>query len=692
MLPFAYYLLKVIIISAILFGYYWFLLRNKVFHAYNRFYLLAIVVLSVSLPLISFIIFHNEANKPSVVKMLQVVSAGDEYMDEIIIAVGSKTKFNIIDSLPFLYAFVSSVFFIMLAQILVSIFLLLKKHQKVNLENIYFINTDGAKGTPFSFFNYVFWNKQIDINSPTGGRIFKHEIAHVQQRHSWDKIFIHVILIAFWSNPIFWLIRKELSMIHEFIADKKAVEDGDTTAFAAMILQATYPQKNFYITNNFFYSPIKRRLMMLTKNQHPRMNYLSRLLVLPLLVIVFGAFTIKIADKMYKESASSKLKSKIIVVLDAGHGGQDAGVTNKNGVTEKDLALQLVKKIKALNRDENIEIILTRDIDIYEDPRGKADFAKNRNADLFVSVHLNNSPSAQWNIVSGLQVYVAKEGIENVEKSKVFGTSIINSFKSNYGLPVPSTLEQRPKGVYVLQANSFPSVLIEAGYLTNDKDAAYLLSEKGQATFAKNVLDAIINYALQNESADQILEKKNLDQDTPYYFNGEKVKKDELELKVQGYGKIDVKWYKPNEASIRFKTTKNEIVVDLNGRKDSIKSTRKEILKNDTNRLVFTQVENEPEFPGGKDAWRKFLQTNLNGSIAVKEGLKSGSYTFITKFIVHEDGSLSDFTSEKNINDSIAKHCIDVIKKGPKWKPAIQNGFIVSAYRKQPITFVVSEE
>lgn len=59
---------------------------------------------------------------------------------------------------------------------------------------------------------------------------------------------------------------------------------------------------------------------------------------------------------------------------------------------------------------------------------------------------------------------------------------------------------------------------------------------------------------------------------------------------------------------------------------------------------------------------------------------------------MHEDGSLSDFTSEKNINDTIAKQCINVIKKGPKWKPAIQNGNIVSAYRKQPITFSVAEE
>jgi outer membrane biosynthesis protein TonB len=105
---------------------------------------------------------------------------------------------------------------------------------------------------------------------------------------------MNIVLIFFWCNPVFWIIRRELNMIHEFIADKKAVEDNDTGAFAAMILQATYPQQRFNITNNFFYSPLKRRLAMLTKNKNPKMNYLSRMLVLPLAALVFFAFTLKV--------------------------------------------------------------------------------------------------------------------------------------------------------------------------------------------------------------------------------------------------------------------------------------------------------------------------------------------------------------------------------------------------------------
>ncbi|MEJ7675117.1 MAG: M56 family metallopeptidase [Chitinophagaceae bacterium] len=120
-------------------------------------------------------------------------------------------------------------------------------------------------------------NDKIDINSATGKQIFKHEVAHVQEKHSYDKIFINIVLIFFWCNPFFWLIRKELNIIHEFIADKKALDDSDTAAFAAMILQATYPLQQFTITNNFFYSPLKRRLAHVNKKQKSEINYASRL-------------------------------------------------------------------------------------------------------------------------------------------------------------------------------------------------------------------------------------------------------------------------------------------------------------------------------------------------------------------------------------------------------------------------------
>ena len=547
MLAFAYFLLKVTICSAVLFCYYWFFLRNKIFHSYNRFYLLAIVLLSLALPLCKINVFHKaEAPKTNIIKMLQAVTVGDEFMDEVIVS-SEKTNLSFADLTPLLYPAVSAVFLIMLLQMLLYIRFLKRHNENRIINNIHFVNTDNGKGTPFSFFSYIFWNKNIDLNSPDGNRIFRHELAHIQERHSWDKMFINIILILFWCNPVFWFIRRELSMIHEFIADKRAVEGGDTAAFASMILAAAYPQHRFAVTNNFFYSPIKRRLMMLTKKQNARMNYFSRILVLPLIVIVFAAFAIKAktltAEKsnplntvakifnkitgntIEKEKTGSLFSltdSQITVVIDAGHGGDDTGAGNDKGLYEKNLALQLIKKIKGLNTNRNIKIILTREDDTYSTPQEKAAFAKAQNPDLFISVHINNAPRDMWNISTGLEVYVSTDENTNSLKSKVFASAVIGAFQNKYELPVTNSPSQRQKGIFILKANKFPSILIEAGYLNNKKDAAYLQSKKGQEMFAINVLNAINNFASSKDFND-VAPKKIIYSDTLGYFKGKAV-------------------------------------------------------------------------------------------------------------------------------------------------------------------------
>ena len=85
MLLFAFYIVKVIICSGILFGYYWLLLRNKIFHQYNRFYLLVSIVLSILIPLVQINILHHTAAPATTIKLLQVVTGSNEYLDEIVI-------------------------------------------------------------------------------------------------------------------------------------------------------------------------------------------------------------------------------------------------------------------------------------------------------------------------------------------------------------------------------------------------------------------------------------------------------------------------------------------------------------------------------------------------------------------------------------------------------------------------------
>ena len=292
MLPFFGYILKVIICSGILFGYYWLFLRNKVFNQYNRFYLLGALIVSLSLPLLKVDLLQQGDQHSQVIKALQVVSAGDDYMNNMVIT-ANKDSWSFQQLYPLIYWIASIIFFISLLQTFFAIRALLKKYPVRPIDDISFVNTND-KSTPFSFFRYIFWNANIDMQSTTGKQIFKHEMAHIRERHSHDKLFINLILCFFWCNPFFWFYRKELNMIHEFIADKKAVEDNDTAAFAAMILLVSYPQHRFPLTNNFFYSPIKRRLFMLTKTKNPRLSYIARIMVLPLAALIFIAFTFKV--------------------------------------------------------------------------------------------------------------------------------------------------------------------------------------------------------------------------------------------------------------------------------------------------------------------------------------------------------------------------------------------------------------
>ena len=491
MISFAFYFLKVIICSAVLFGYYWFFLRNKIFHNYNRFYLLGIVVISLLAPVIKINIWQKaDADKTNVIKMLQVVNSSDDYIDDVIIY----SQYNHITKeklLTLFYLSVTAIFFLMFLKALLKIRNLLKKNSATLIENIFFVKTQD-KGTPFSFLKFIFWNEAITLDTKAGQQIFKQELAHVQEKHSHDKLFINMVLIFYWCNPFFWLIRKELNMIHEFIADKKAVENGDSADFAAMILQATYPQYRFPLANNFFYSPIKRRLMMLTKQNKTNFSYLSRLVVLPVAMIVFAAFTIK--TKAYYDNPGNSEIKPITVVIDAGHGGTDKGARGKDGTYENDLALVFSKKIKSLNSNENIKIILTRESDIYMTPKEKSSFARKAGAELFISVHMSYATPGEPGQHSGMEVYVAKDLFENSTASKLFASAIIGSFQNNYSLKVPSNPIQKQVGIWVLQDSQCPAVLIEAGYLSHEKDRDYLKTGKAAEVFAKNVLSAIEQY------------------------------------------------------------------------------------------------------------------------------------------------------------------------------------------------------
>jgi protein TonB len=106
----------------------------------------------------------------------------------------------------------------------------------------------------------------------------------------------------------------------------------------------------------------------------------------------------------------------------------------------------------------------------------------------------------------------------------------------------------------------------------------------------------------------------------------------------------------------------------------------------------FTSVQVEAKFPGGQDAWRRFLERNLDSQTPADNGAPPGSYTVTVSFLVDKTGNISQVKAENNPGYGCADEAVRVIKKGPKWTPAIQNGRNVIYRQRQNITFVVTDQ
>lgn len=106
----------------------------------------------------------------------------------------------------------------------------------------------------------------------------------------------------------------------------------------------------------------------------------------------------------------------------------------------------------------------------------------------------------------------------------------------------------------------------------------------------------------------------------------------------------------------------------------------------------FKSVQIEAQFPGGQAAWNKFLERNLNNQTPSDNGAAPGNYTVTVSFLVDKDGNISEVTALDDPGYGTASEAVRAIKKGPKWKPAVQNGRNVIYRQKQRITFQVTEE
>ena len=291
------YIFKTILISGIFLAYYWIALRDKKFHYYNRFYLLTASIMSLVIPFLKFDWFIVE--KP-------VIYSSNEIVQFIlpISNVNNSIQYDWIDYSLVIAGIVAITLFSILLLNVIKIQLLKRKSDVTQMDGFDFINTNDDNA-PFSFLNNLFWKQSISLQEEGGQQIFKHEITHIQQKHTWDRIYCQIISSLFWINPFNWIIQKELVAIHEFIADEEAIGDSNVEAFAKMLLQTHYGNHFLNPIHQFFYSSIKRRLTMLTKSTNTKYSYLRRVMVLPILIATVCLVSIKVNASASEKTAKA---------------------------------------------------------------------------------------------------------------------------------------------------------------------------------------------------------------------------------------------------------------------------------------------------------------------------------------------------------------------------------------------------
>ena len=172
------------------------------------------------------------------------------------------------------------------------------------------------------------------------------------------------------------------------------------------------------------------------------------------------------------------------VVIDPGHGGKDPGATSVLGYYEKNINLEVARKVAWLLEQRGLRVKMTRTDDYYPELEDRAAMANNINADLFVSIHSDSFPKSSRR---GFTVYVANAASSSSRRA---ANDIVRSM-SGTGL---NSFGVDTANYHVLTATRGPAVLIELGYLTNRREATLLQSGSFQNRLAEAIANGITDY------------------------------------------------------------------------------------------------------------------------------------------------------------------------------------------------------
>ena len=271
------YLLKLNLALIVLFGFYKLMFSGDTFFALRRATLIGMYLVAMLVPGLNCSYWIN--------KSVGMVSMANEYAAIVLPAVtvtpGGGGSIGWETTAMTIYTMVACLLLLRFFWQLVSIVRLRNKCRTTDINGTKVYLLESNEG-PFSFFNWIFINPTKHNRQETD-EIMTHELAHCRQLHSIDVLFTELFAIVFWANPFVWLLKREVRLNLEYLADNNVLAGGtDSKKYQYHLLGLAYRKNVATISNNFNVLPLKKRIKMMNKKRTKRIAKVKYALYIPL--------------------------------------------------------------------------------------------------------------------------------------------------------------------------------------------------------------------------------------------------------------------------------------------------------------------------------------------------------------------------------------------------------------------------
>ena len=299
---FLVYILKASALLGIFYLCYLFLLKKETTFQLNRKFLISGLFISIILPLIYFTKkVYIEAN-PVPLEFITTTTEGS--------AVPMETPTDWWSIAGMIYIVITGFFIFRLCLQLSSVFKIILSNKTYKHAGFNYLKVSNNQ-LPFSFFHYIVYNpskhsqKDLDL-------ILEHEKVHARQLHSADIILVNLISCFFWFNPFAWFYKKSVEQNLEFIADRETVNNkAEIKEYQHALVKVSIADLRPALTNHFYQSFIKKRILMLNKKSSTQSPAWKLSLVMPLLLAFMLLFNVKTEAQIVPQEETEEIKEQV---------------------------------------------------------------------------------------------------------------------------------------------------------------------------------------------------------------------------------------------------------------------------------------------------------------------------------------------------------------------------------------------